>query len=59
MLISIIISVCKILKDLNPNLTLIILIDEAMAPFDEKHRENLFDELLPLNSQVWSTGFST
>ena len=45
-------------KDLNPNLTLIVLIDEAMAHFDEKHREKLFDELLQLNSQVWYTGVS-
>ncbi|MDG2416975.1 MAG: AAA family ATPase [Pelagibacterales bacterium] len=58
MLISIIISVCKIIKELNPNLTLIVLIDEAMAHFDEKHREKLFDELLQLNSQVWYTGVS-
>ena len=48
----------KIIKDLNPNLTLIVLIDEAMAHFDEKHREKLFDELLQLNSQVWYTGVS-
>ena len=58
MLISIIISVCKIIKDLNSNLSLIILIDEAMAHFDKKHREKLFDELLQLNSQVWYTGVS-
>ena len=45
-------------KDLNPNLTLIVLIDEAMAHLDEKHREKLFDELLQLNSQVWYTGVS-
>ena len=58
MLISIIMSVCKIIKNLNSNLTLIILIDEAMAHFDEKHREKLFIELLQLNSQVWYTGVS-
>ena len=58
MLISVIISVCKIIKDLNKDLTLIVLIDEAMAHFDEKHREKLFDELVQLNSQVWYTGVS-
>lgn len=58
MLISIIISVCKIIKELNSDLSLIILIDEAMAHFDQKHREKLFHELLQLNSQVWYTGVS-
>ena len=58
MLISIIISVCKIIKNSNSDSSLIILIDEAMAHFDEKHREKLFTELLQLNSQVWYTGVS-
>jgi DNA replication and repair protein RecF len=58
MLISIILSVCSIIKKDNSDTTLIILIDEAMAHFDEKHREQLFYELALLNSQVWYTGVS-
>lgn len=58
MLISIILSVCRIIKSVSLDTSLIILIDEAMAHFDEKHRSKLFDELNNLNCQTWYSGVS-
>ena len=58
MLISIILSVCRIIKSISLDASLIVLIDEAMAHFDEKHRLKLFEELNNLNCQTWYSGVS-
>ena len=57
-LLSIILSVAKMVKEKNNNRSPIILIDEAMAHLDNNHKEFLFSELTDLKSQVWFTGVS-
>jgi DNA replication and repair protein RecF len=58
MLIAIILSVAGLIKKNNFNKAPIILIDEAMAHLDDRHRVQLLKELKNLNSQVWYTGVS-
>ena len=58
MLISIILSVCRIIKNVSLDTSLIVLIDEAMAHLDERHKKKLFEELNNLNCQTWYTGVS-
>tara|TARA_Y100000992_G_scaffold116338_2_gene76199 strand:- start:331 stop:1446 length:1116 start_codon:yes stop_codon:yes gene_type:complete len=57
-LFSIFLSVAGMVKEKNNNRAPIILIDEAMAHFDNDHKEFLFSELLDLKSQVWLSGVS-
>ena len=57
-LLSIFLSVAKMVKDQNNNRSPIILIDEAMAHLDLEHKEFLFSELESLKSQVWFSGVS-
>ena len=57
-LLSIFLSVAKIVKNKNNGRSPIILLDEAMAHLDGDHKEYLFDALSNLNSQVWLTGVS-
>ena len=57
-LLSIFLSVANMVKDQNNSRSPIILIDEAMAHLDTKHKEFLFSELESLKSQVWFSGVS-
>ena len=57
-LLSIFISVAKLIKEQNDGRSPILLIDEATAHLDQNHRDFLFEELKKLNSQVWFTGVS-
>ena len=57
-LFSIFLSVAGMVKEKNNNRAPIILIDEAVAHFDNDHKEFLFSELLDLKSQVWLSGVS-
>jgi len=57
-LLSIFLSVANMVKDQNNERSPIILIDEAMAHLDAKHKEFLFSELENLKSQVWLSGVS-
>tara|TARA_B100000003_G_scaffold126328_1_gene113228 strand:- start:130 stop:645 length:516 start_codon:yes stop_codon:yes gene_type:complete len=57
-LLSIFLSVAKMVKNQNSNRSPIILIDEAMAHLDTEHKEFLFSELEVLKSQVWFSGVS-
>jgi len=56
MLIAIIISVAKLIKENDESRAPIILIDEAMAHLDEFHKNQLLLELENINSQTWFTG---
>ncbi len=58
MLIAIIISVAKLIKEYDSFRAPIILIDEAMAHLDEFHKNQLLLELENINSQAWFTGVS-
>jgi len=58
MLIAIILSVAKLIKENDSFRAPIILIDEAMAHLDEFHKNQLILELENINSQVWFTGVS-
>ncbi len=58
MLIAIIISVAKLIKEHDSFRAPIILIDEAMAHLDEFHKNQLLLELENINSQTWFTGVS-
>ena len=58
MLISIVFSVATLIKERNHNNYVILLIDEAMAHLDDKHKEKLYEEIMHLNSHVWLTGVS-
>ena len=58
MLIAIIISVAKLIKENDSGKAPIILIDEAMAHLDDRHKEQLLAELKEINSQVWYSGVS-
>tara|TARA_B100000676_G_C18048585_1_gene829588 strand:- start:515 stop:1642 length:1128 start_codon:yes stop_codon:yes gene_type:complete len=58
MLIAIIISVAKLIKEHDLFRAPIILIDEAMAHLDEFHKNQLLLELENINSQAWFTGVS-
>ena len=55
-ILSIFLSVAKMVKEKNNDRSPIILIDEAMAHLDSDHKEFLFSELSNLNSQVWFSG---
>ena len=57
-LLSIFLSVAKMVKNKNNGRAPIILIDEAMAHLDIDRKEFLFSELSDLKSQVWFTGVS-
>ena len=57
-LLSIFLSVAKMVKEKNNMRSPIILIDEAMAHLDASHKEFLFCELAELKSQVWFSGVS-
>ena len=57
-LLSIFLSVARMVKNKNNNRSPIILIDEAMAHLDSDHKDYLFYELSNLNSQVWFSGVS-
>ena len=57
-LISIVLSVAKLIKEYDSNRAPIILIDEAMAHLDDLHKKQLLLELEKINSQVWLTGVS-
>ena len=58
MLIAIILSVAKLIKEHDSFRAPIILIDEAMAHLDEFHKKQLLLELENINSQAWFTGVS-
>ena len=58
MLIAIILSVAKLIKENDSSRAPIILIDEAMAHLDDYHKKQLLLELTNINSQVWFTGVS-
>ncbi len=58
MLIAIIISVAKLIKENDSFRAPVILIDEAMAHLDEFHKNRLLSELENINSQAWFTGVS-
>ena len=58
MLIAIILSVAKLIKENDSFRAPIILIDEAMAHLDEFHKNQLLLELEKINSQAWFTGVS-
>ena len=58
MLIAIILSVAKLIKEHDSFRAPIILIDEAMAHLDEFHKNQLLLELENINSQAWFTGVS-
>ena len=57
-LLSIFLSVAKMVKNKNNGRSPIILIDEAMAHLDIDRKEFLFSELSDLKSQVWFSGVS-
>ena len=57
-LLSIFLSVAKMVKNKNNGRAPIILIDEAMAHLDIDRKEFLFSELSDLKSQVWFSGVS-
>ena len=57
-LLSIFLSVAKMVKNKNNGRPPIILIDEAMAHLDIDRKEFLFSELSDLKSQVWFSGVS-
>ncbi len=57
-LISIILSVAKIIKEYDSNRAPIILIDEAMAHLDGFHKKQLLLELENMHSQAWLSGVS-
>ncbi len=57
-LLSVFLSVANMVKNQNNRRSPIILIDEAMAHLDTKHKEFLFSELSDLKSQVWFSGVS-
>ena len=57
-LLSIFLSVAKMVKKKNNKRSPIILIDEAMAHLDTNHREFLLSELVESKSQVWFSGVS-
>lgn len=58
MLIAIILSVAKLIKEYDSLRAPIILIDEAMAHLDKFHKNQLLLELENINSQAWFTGVS-
>jgi len=58
MLIAIIISVAKLIKEYDSFRAPIILIDEAMAHLDNFHKNQLLLEIENINSQAWFTGVS-
>ncbi len=58
MLISIIISVAKLIKKMRNGGNIVLLIDEAMAHLDDYHKEKLYNEIRDLNCHVWLTGVS-
>ena len=57
-LISIILSVAKLIKEYDSSRAPIILIDEAMAHLDDFHKKQLLLELESIHSQAWLTGVS-
>ena len=57
-LLSIIISVAYLIKNKNLGRSPILLLDEAMAHLDDRHKEYLFKELSKLESQVLFSGVS-
>ena len=58
MLLAIFISVANMVKRKNNGRSPIMLLDEAMAHLDSDHKNQLFNELALLNSQVWFSGVS-
>ena len=59
MLISIIFAVATLIKERDKKNHVILLIDEAMAHLDDKHKKKLYEEIRHLNSHVWLTGVSS
>ena len=59
LLISIIFAVATLIKERDNKNHVILLIDEAMAHLDDKHKKKLYEEIKHLNSHVWLTGVSS